>query len=376
MADAEPSQVCSSSCDVPVHVDDCVASCSTTRKRGPYKKYLTTKPAVFTSENVFEITLNEQLPTSDLCQEKKTPNRTDEVKETGKVASTKESDELESPCSIDSYTPPVNDEQDNFINDLFNELHNTALRENDTLRHESAQTTTVLDSVAEFVYNTTEFQENTEIHADVNDDEATIYEGSRRLLGVTVLLLCCFMIRFRLSDEAMSYLLPLLGLLLPEDSKVPKSLYGIRQFLKKHISFPEIRYYCAHCYTHVDSNSKTCSNRHCLTDLTKPGAMAYFVLHSCISQIRTMFKRKSFANHVRSHRFDHYAKSDDHIKDVYDGQNYKSLFRKGFLSNENNLSFAMNTDGVAIFKSSRVSMWPVYLMINELPIQEEKQEKI
>lgn len=32
-----------------------------------------------------------------------------------------------------------------------------------------------------------------------------------------------------------------------------------------------------------------------------------------------------------------------------------------------NVSFIMNTDGVAIFHSSKVSLWPVWLAINELP---------
>ena len=32
----------------------------------------------------------------------------------------------------------------------------------------------------------------------------------------------------------------------------------------------------------------------------------------------------------------------------------------------NNISFVLNTDGVPIFKSSKTSIWPIYLMINEL----------
>ena len=43
------------------------------------------------------------------------------------------------------------------------------------------------------------------------------------------------------------------------------------------------------------------------------------------------------------------------------------------------MSFSMNTDGVAIIKSSlfhlkssKVSMWPVYMLINELPISQRK----
>ena len=50
----------------------------------------------------------------------------------------------------------------------------------------------------------------------------------------------------------------------------------------------------------------------------------------------------------------------------------KKLFNGGVLDKENSLSFAFNTDGIPLFKSSKVSMWPVYLMINELPIAERK----
>ena len=32
-----------------------------------------------------------------------------------------------------------------------------------------------------------------------------------------------------------------------------------------------------------------------------------------------------------------------------------------------NISLTLNTDGVAIFKSSKNSLWPVWLVINELP---------
>ena len=39
--------------------------------------------------------------------------------------------------------------------------------------------------------------------------------------------------------------------------------------------------------------------------------------------------------------------------------------RKG--SSPDNISFLINTDGVPVFKSSKVSIWPLYLIINELP---------
>lgn len=51
----------------------------------------------------------------------------------------------------------------------------------------------------------------------------------------------------------------------------------------------------------------------------------------------------------------------------------KILRNNGILSNENNLSFSLNTDCAPLFKSSSVSIWPVYMLVNELPISQRKR---
>lgn len=53
------------------------------------------------------------------------------------------------------------------------------------------------------------------------------------------------------------------------------------------------------------------------------------------------------------------------ITDVYDGQQYKQ--HSHFLSNPSHVSLMINTDGVAIFRSSKSSVWPIWIAINELP---------
>ena len=53
--------------------------------------------------------------------------------------------------------------------------------------------------------------------------------------------------------------------------------------------------------------------------------------------------------------------------DIYSGQCYRSLYESGFFSQEGAISFTMNTDGIPMFKSNTMSLWPVYGMINELP---------
>lgn len=52
-------------------------------------------------------------------------------------------------------------------------------------------------------------------------------------------------------------------------------------------------------------------------------------------------------------------------QDIHDGRKYKEL--KDFTS-QGNLTLVVNTDGIQLFKSSTVSMWPIWILINELPV--------
>ena len=63
------------------------------------------------------------------------------------------------------------------------------------------------------------------------------------------------------------------------------------------------------------------------------------------------------------------------ISDIYDGTEYSKYTKAGgFLCPETspaNLSFCLNTDRVALFKSSHANIWPLFLVINELPSPEK-----
>ncbi len=53
------------------------------------------------------------------------------------------------------------------------------------------------------------------------------------------------------------------------------------------------------------------------------------------------------------------------IRDIYDGAAYRK--HSTFLNNPANISFTLNTDGVSLYRSSSISIWPVWLVVNELP---------
>lgn len=56
------------------------------------------------------------------------------------------------------------------------------------------------------------------------------------------------------------------------------------------------------------------------------------------------------------------------LKDIHDGEVIRVLMKdEGFLSCPENTGLILCTDGVPIFKSSKGSLWPVYLMVTSIP---------
>jgi len=67
------------------------------------------------------------------------------------------------------------------------------------------------------------------------------------------------------------------------------------------------------------------------------------------------------------------ASGNECLQDIYDGSLYKEHISQedSFLRCPWNISFTLNTDGVNVFSSSKKGhFWPVYLAINELPIEQ------
>lgn len=65
------------------------------------------------------------------------------------------------------------------------------------------------------------------------------------------------------------------------------------------------------------------------------------------------------------------------IRDIVDGIEYKKFKQNGgFLTNEDHLTLLFNTDGIPLYKSSKVNIGPVFLAINELPLEEQFAKNI
>jgi hypothetical protein len=65
------------------------------------------------------------------------------------------------------------------------------------------------------------------------------------------------------------------------------------------------------------------------------------------------------------------SNNDDLICDIKDGSFYRDFINSIKKVNDSDIySFMLNTDGISLCEKSKLSSWPVYLVINELPIEE------
>ena len=61
------------------------------------------------------------------------------------------------------------------------------------------------------------------------------------------------------------------------------------------------------------------------------------------------------------------SKARKSVTDVCDGSEYRKLLMPGgFLQDTTNITCFAFIDGIPLFKSSSTSLWPVYLLINEI----------
>lgn len=119
-------------------------------------------------------------------------------------------------------------------------------------------------------------------------------------------------------------------------------------------------YYCSVCHKTVVDSQNVCTN------CQQYSSVKYFIRLSIIDQLKLIISKKNYLL-LLQYRFDRLKISQLSIEDIYDGSIYSKGDLKEFLENPNNISLTWCTDGVPVFKSTKLSIWPFYMRINELP---------
>ena len=203
-------------------------------------------------------------------------------------------------------------------------------------------------------------------------DHKPLYENCPLTVGLSALLITIAM-RYLLSGKALHDLLELISLHYRTPNYCFKSLFKFKKYFQ-HLKSP-LKYhkYCARCTVAINDNAimQTCPNALCHQDLTVTGNISFLIEVPIEQQLLSMFGTPGIWD-LLSFCFKRIKKDRENLEDIYDGNQYRKYFQGGgILSDQRNISFTWNTDGIPVFKSSKLAIWPLYCIVNELPYAQQ-----
>ncbi len=197
---------------------------------------------------------------------------------------------------------------------------------------------------------------------------------------VQAMCLLSHILRYNVSRSAAKDMFQLLPVLCPGYENVKKITFTKLMSLAGVMNCKMI-HYCSLCQCKFpeDLDIFVCSTHGCngyrykgtLSCQDKKGRQprSFFVLADVEKQLQYILQRKGVWGSVQTTK--QYVKqnhSPEHLGDIVDGLYYRSLCQPGhFLHENDNISVLFNTDGVPLYSSSNVKLWPIFLAINELP---------
>lgn len=179
-----------------------------------------------------------------------------------------------------------------------------------------------------------------------------------------VLAVSTYAVRHNISDTAFEHLLYLIDIHIPENNLLERRVIKMKEKCGFNDGLMKFHTFCTHCENVFSNGVDACQTPFCPGKRKTSKSQHYFVTGNLQNQLENVLVRKDIWNSIQEQS----NNVTQNITDIVDGIEYKKLKEdEQFLSCTNNISLAFFTDGVALFKSSGISLWPVYLLINELP---------
>lgn len=215
-------------------------------------------------------------------------------------------------------------------------------------------------------------------NAENKPNNSVMFENSGTTVDEVIQMISAFCVRFNCSDEARLALFNLASTWAGEKfSTFMKSKYRISKRLDPPEDINQYVFYCTKCNCVLGKFYKKdlfTNYRHCNTCNQKykitTNSSNYFISTNVKFQLQTLLQNRNICQillqNVKNIEKRMRNKNINTFIDVYDGDTYKILHNN---KHENTilLTFNFNTDGAPISKSSKSSMWPIQLIINELP---------
>ncbi|CAF1369641.1 unnamed protein product [Rotaria magnacalcarata] len=204
-----------------------------------------------------------------------------------------------------------------------------------------------------------EFSEDDSMEEDNMEVDETRFEYDDFMpeTGITPNIIACLLVMFkrrhRLSIQCISDLLKLLSIL--EVDSAPRSWHQLKRLITKIDAAPSYHYPCSSCSA-ASTCSRKCSN--CGYSFSSNIPRDYFLTFSVKDQVDFILNNNA--------DIDLFSSSlNNHISDIKDGNFYHQLKH---ICPDKFITLTMNVDGVEVKKGSKQSIWPLLLVVNELPI--------
>ncbi len=210
-------------------------------------------------------------------------------------------------------------------------------------------------SVSELESETEDLPENDpfqQIGFDTDMDSVLISAGTTTR-AEAVLMVMSYAARHNITGTQLDDMLKLINSLFGKEV-LPRSKYMFNKIFKNNSDIVEFHFYCKTCKIYIGTQE----------DIKDKNITEY--VNCKTPQIQTLLETPEIQNNINYKQ--QRAECDHVISDLYDGEMYKNSSRPGgVLSHPNNLSYIFNSDGSPIYKSSKFSIWPIQLHLNELP---------
>jgi hypothetical protein len=193
-------------------------------------------------------------------------------------------------------------------------------------------------------------------------------------VGEVFLLVMSHYIKYSTSDTEIVNIFNIINLVIGQ-KMFPNTVHLFKNIFYSCYKTCKYHFYCKNCFSYlkvVDSSQLHCNEMYQCRDCPIINEINskhsnFFVIFDIKPQLKTLFLQHKIVNHI-----DEININDDILCDVYDGQLYAKVVTPG----ERMVTYNFNIDKSPLFNSSKMSVTPIQLCINELPLHLRAQNLI
>ncbi|XP_077521119.1 uncharacterized protein LOC144132521 [Amblyomma americanum] len=199
--------------------------------------------------------------------------------------------------------------------------------------------------------------------------ESTVTEKVVLSKGDILLLILKYSKRHNLTLTGLVNLVELVNLMFSQPI-LPTSPYLLKKLLNQQGDTLKFNYYCPMCIIHVgEVEKKKQFNCPKCKKWWSVSEAPFFVMLDVVPQLQKVLAGCEFLDLTQP------LPCTDELSDICDGAMYRD-FVAATCDAGHRISFTLNADGTPLFKSSNTSIWPIQLIVNEVPAAERMKKLI